>query len=1095
MFFRKLKKFLLLLIISTLIIFIYKSKTRESKFSPESTENKDFQFRENELLVNNLNNLDEHLIWFVQISDLHISIFHDPTRIKHFEYFINKVLTLIKPKVVLASGDLTDAKNNDLIGSRQYEEEWKTYNKLISENELFKTTKWLDVRGNHDNFDVHDRNDSSNYFLKYGIMKHKDRVYRHELKEPNGDTYNFIAIDACVEPGPRRPFNFFGGLNKKELDLIEKFSDTSVKSNGTIWFGHFPTSTIYSPINPRNLMKNGVAYLCGHLHTLGGLLPSMYARHPNGLLELELADWKDNRMFRLMAFDSGLFSFKDFKLSKNLDKNNIFVLITNPKSLQFKTTNQREPLKNMRYSTHIRFLVFSRNKILSAKVFVDDVPIGEGTKVKESYALYSVGWNPFYYSNGVHKIKIVIQDDKNNIEIVSQEFALDESLKEFKMLSNFILLVDQIYFTRTGFYLSTSGILIILLFFRFNRRRFSVHFVTCVPARTILLRYIRRFILLSSIDLIYWSLICMAIYVVIGPWFVGEILGDHLGICFSWGMIVKGAYLSADTQYINGTLHMIFFQFLLMLHLSHLIEIRFMNLTFQKNDMSNSNLLNLIYQNLNFILLFLLSLLNIYDFYLSYSFISIVVCPFKTWFLVYAFYLRYKCNQLNVNDFSQFIDTPSRDIQVTKSPKRINMSHWFHRNPIKATIPIEYEKRTFPSNTDAQSICTQLRLTRLNLLDLHSNPANTLEKVQNEFNTYISLLLGFVNDYSGQKPGDSKLRFSIKSKWTQSLGSYFVHEEQDAVYEMASIIINNALWLTKHAAYIAAILTEPSEREAKEIHKCLKQAAGQFKYVQENLLNKLIKSDSNQQKSFYDCTDAILTVYINQCKAEAQEITIARAIELKHSHGLIASIAQSTSILFQTAADGINGLEKAITEKWFRYLALKSQFYKAQAYCFQGQDLLAQDKCGDAIKCLEQSQKLYQDTEQQCREYAATKGPGTQAVPERHEFFKNLLKTIIRITEKCHRENGMIYHQKVPLETPSLETKVIHGLAEPEEYVLPNPHELWTPVNYNSFDLSKAVKERSFFSRSNDKNVPPPRETPIPQGNAEPGSSSGCLVS
>ena len=44
-------------------------------------------------------------------------------------------------------------------------------------------------------------------------------------------------------------------------------------------------------------------------------------------------------------------------------------------------------------------------------------------------------------------------------------------------------------------------------------------------------------------------------------------------------------------------------------------------------------------------------------------------------------------------------------------------------------------------------------------------------------------------------------------------------------------------------------------------------------------------------------------------------------------------------------------------EKWSRYLALKSKFYKAQAYCYFGQDLLAQDKCGDAIKCLEESRK------------------------------------------------------------------------------------------------------------------------------------------
>lgn len=67
-----------------------------------------------------------------------------------------------------------------------------------------------------------------------------------------------------------------------------------------------------------------------------------------------------------------------------------------------------------------------------------------------------------------------------------------------------------------------------------------------------------------------------------------------------------------------------------------------------------------------------------------------------------------------------------------------------------------------------------MRLTRTNLLDLHSNPANPLEKVQTEFNTYVSLLLGFINDCSGQSNGDSKLRFSVKSKWTQSLGSIFV---------------------------------------------------------------------------------------------------------------------------------------------------------------------------------------------------------------------------------------------------------------------------------------------------------------------------------
>ena len=41
--------------------------------------------------------------------------------------------------------------------------------------------------------------------------------------------------------------------------------------------------------------SQGAVYLCGHLHTLMGLVPRMYTAHSNGNLELELGDWMDNR--------------------------------------------------------------------------------------------------------------------------------------------------------------------------------------------------------------------------------------------------------------------------------------------------------------------------------------------------------------------------------------------------------------------------------------------------------------------------------------------------------------------------------------------------------------------------------------------------------------------------------------------------------------------------------------------------------------------------------------------------------------------------------------------------------------------------------
>lgn len=422
------------------------------------------------------------------------------------------------------------------------------------------------------------------------------------------------------------------------------------------------------------------------------------------------------------------------------------------------------------------------------------------------------------------------------------------------------------------------------------------------------------------------------------------------------------------------------------------------------------------------------------------------------------------------------------------------MSHWFHRNPIKASLTVDFDKRSFPSSSDAHQICSMLKRDRSNLLQLLSDPSNSQENVQNMFNDYISLLVGFLNDPSGITFGESKLRYTIKPKWTQSLGTSYTQEEQDTVFEMISMIFNNALWLTKHAAYIAAIAAEPSEKEAKEVHKCLKIAAGQFKFIQENLTDKIIKSQSNKTEPFSDTEDSILSTYINQCKAEAQEITIARAIELKHSASLICSIAHSTSLLFQAASDSLSSLDKNVVEKWKRYLELKSVFYKAQAYCYFGQDLLNQDKCGDAIKCLQESKKIYEEAEDLCKVYASTKGPGTQAVPEKHQFFKNLGTIITRITEKCHRENGMIYHQKLPDEAPMIEAKAIHGLAEPDEYVYPEKHALWTQDTYNSFDLSKAVSAK-LKPENNKAKIPQPNEAPIPQGNAEPKNSSGCSIS
>ena len=61
-----------------------------------------------------------------------------------------------------------------------------------------------------------------------------------------------------------------------------------------------------------------------------------------------------------------------------------------------------------------------------------------------------------------------------------------------------------------------------------------------------------------------------------------------------------------------------------------------------------------------------------------------------------------------------------------------------------------------------------------------------------------------------------------------------------------------------------------------------------------------------------------------------------------------------------------------------------------------------------------------------------------------------------RTLEKCERENGFIYHQKVPYDPVELPLNAAtHGLVAPEVWEIPPVSPLWTPMAYAAFDSSK----------------------------------------
>ncbi|CAG2116222.1 unnamed protein product [Medioppia subpectinata] len=190
-----------------------------------------------------------HTFWFLQISDLHLSIHFDPKRAPDLEKFCEEYIDIIKPSVVLATGDLTDARTKSPMGSRVHEEEWVMYWNALNKTKVGSRTVWLDIKGNHDNFNVYDWSHRNNFFKKYSIRgPNNTRSYKHSVRHDT-ETYSFIGVDACLDPSPKRPFNFIGLLRDKDIERIKQMkADAQLeRSNYTIWFGHYPTSSIAMP--------------------------------------------------------------------------------------------------------------------------------------------------------------------------------------------------------------------------------------------------------------------------------------------------------------------------------------------------------------------------------------------------------------------------------------------------------------------------------------------------------------------------------------------------------------------------------------------------------------------------------------------------------------------------------------------------------------------------------------------------------------------------------------------------------------------------------------------------------------------------------
>ncbi|XP_062503403.1 transmembrane protein 62-like [Corticium candelabrum] len=563
--------------------------------------------------------------WFIQISDIHISKYENPGAISDFKIFCSVTIDVIRPELVLATGDLTHARDGAF--STQFKEEWHVYKKILDDTGVTQKTKWIDMRGNHDAFDILTWSQENNYYREFSAGratgKKLQRVSSYVHRKEFGN-YHFIVVDLCPHPGPKRPFNFFGILDEAATAELSSTARSMGLANATFVAGHYPLSVVHMAHRPsvENVLQNANAYLCGHLHTMYDGVTKLHTLHKSGYLELELGDWKYNRRFRVIAVDHDLMSFTDASFG-----NWPIILVTNPKDARY--ISALEPWQRMIHSTHIRILIFSPTLVESVLVSIDNGVVN--TKANQvGGPLFVASWEPNHFHSGLHTITVTVKDTDGHATSITQPFSLDGSRMTLKSaLSSFILLTDFCILGRVLFVSSLLFVIVPLIV-----ARFASSWIQSKKQDTLADRYI----IVASKNSLFYPHVMYAFYLALGPWFVGEIVTDHWGIVFAYGIYVAGHFLPEGLTFIYAFIQLLFVNLALLWYTSSLMNSRHVRTTasglfkFTSLLMRESILVwTVVYQ-----------CWCAYTVFTAYGIWAILISPGCTWSLLFTAYIAVK---------------------------------------------------------------------------------------------------------------------------------------------------------------------------------------------------------------------------------------------------------------------------------------------------------------------------------------------------------------------------------------------------------------------------------------------------------------------
>eukprot|EP00891_Asterochloris_glomerata_P009398 jgi/Astpho2/9398/Aster-01663 len=206
--------------------------------------------------------------------------------------------------------------------------------------------------------------------------------------------------------------------------------------------------------------------------------------------------------------------------------------------------------------------------------------------------------------------------------------------------------------------------------------------------------------------------------------------------------------------------------------------------------------------------------------------------------------------------------------------------------------------------------------------------------------------------------------------------------------------------------------------------KQFQEAAGYFKYLLEVLGGQLGGSPSLDVTP--DCTEMLLLL----CLAQAQECFFLKAQADRKNSALLARIAKQVSEFYREIEqlNSIGMLRKYLGKVWSAHITVKQLQFAAVALQREAEARMANDKCGEAIACLREGERLVEEAHQK-----AKGGWGGSSVgPELRKSVDFTRANVQQALDKANEQNTQLYFDTVPRGVPDIAAASLVQPVRPE---------------------------------------------------------------